>query len=90
MVSSGKSSRYSCPVFGFALMGPVDPKHPPRELTHTTKKRPVSMALPGPIMYSHQPGAGSCCEEQAWAVGESPVNSRIALSLLGASSPQHS
>jgi len=36
--------------------GPVVPMHPPRMFEHITKYLSVSMALPGPITISHQPG----------------------------------
>jgi hypothetical protein len=35
--------------------GPVDPWQPPTLFTPITKKRSVSIGLPGPIMLSHQP-----------------------------------
>ena len=73
---------YGLPVAGSQEEGPVEPKQPPRELTHTTKKRSVSMGLPGPTMYSHQPAVSSASLEAAWAVGDSPVKTRMALSWL--------
>jgi hypothetical protein len=36
-------------------IGPVEPKQEPGLLTPITKKRRVSMGLPGPTMLSHQP-----------------------------------
>ena len=38
------------------LAGPVEPMQPPSTLGQMTKKRSVSMGLPGPTMVSHQPG----------------------------------
>jgi hypothetical protein len=46
------------------------------------------MALPGPTIFSHQPGDGSFAEDAACADGESPVNNRMALSRASLSSPQ--
>ena len=62
-------------VAGLTELGPVVPRHPPRMLEQITKKRSVSIALPGPTTISHQPGksAGSCratCESplRAWQI----------------------
>ena len=85
---SGKASRYGRPVAGSIEAGPVDPKQLPRELTHTTKNRSVSIASPGPTMRCHQPSRGSCCEDAAWAEGESPVKRSTALSRAALSRPQ--
>ena len=53
-------SPYGRPVDGSSDEGPVVPEQPPRRFDETTKKRSVSIALPGPIRLSHQPGrAGS-------------------------------
>src|SRR5215468_370005 len=46
------------------------------------------MALPAPTIFSHQPGEGSAAEDAACAEGDSPVNSRMALSRASFSSPQ--
>ena len=67
--------------------GPVEPWQLPSEFTHTTWKRFVSMAWPGPIISSHQPGVGSSADERAWAPGESPVRMSTALSFAGESAP---
>ena len=56
MVMTGKSSPHGWPVSGLMLAGPVEPMQPPRMLAQMTKKRLVSIGLPGPIMVSHQPG----------------------------------
>jgi hypothetical protein len=69
-------------------IGPVVPMQPPRTLAHTTKKRPVSSVLPGPIISCHQPslpviGCGS-------AANWSPVKAwqtRMALLRAGLSAP---
>ena len=44
------------PVCGLMEAGPVEPMQPPRTLGQMTKKRSVSMGLPGPTIVSHQPG----------------------------------
>src|SRR5512137_332279 len=54
-VTTGKLAPYGLPVAGLIDIGPVEPKHEPRLLTPTTKKRLVSTGLPGPTMLSHQP-----------------------------------
>ena len=54
-VNSGKVSPYGRPVAGSSDDGPVVPWQPPSRLAHTTKKRSVSTARPGPIRLSHQP-----------------------------------
>ena len=41
---------------GLIELGPVDPMQPPMTLAQITKKRLVSIGLPGPTMVSHQPG----------------------------------
>ena len=87
---SGKSRRQASPVRGLMDAGPLEPKQLPSELTQTTKWRSVSMARPGPIICSHQPGSRLAGLEAACAVGESPVNSRMALLASALSSPQHS
>ena len=43
-------------------------------MTQITKKREVSIALPGPTIRSHQPSEGSSADEAACADGERPVN----------------
>src|SRR4249919_3228703 len=55
--NSGKSSRYGWRVWGLMEAGPVEPLQLPSELTHTTKKRLLSIALPGPSIASHQPAS---------------------------------
>src|SRR5215510_1123046 len=87
-VRTGKVSRYGLPVAGLIDAGDVEPNGLPSEFTQITKKRRVSMGRPGPIMSSHQPGAGSSVEEAACAEGESPVKIRIALSAQKPRSPQ--
>ena len=56
-VITGKLAPYGWPVAGSSDDGPVVPRHPPRRLVETTKKRSVSNALPGPIIPSHHPSA---------------------------------
>ena len=58
-VTTGKSGPHWRPVSGLWLAGPVLPWQPPRLFSDTTKKRLVSMDLPGPIWASHQPGLRS-------------------------------
>jgi hypothetical protein len=55
-VTSGKLRPYGSPVAGSTSAGPLDPMQPPMTLAQITKKRSVSMGLPGPTMVSHQPG----------------------------------
>src|SRR5690606_23536104 len=55
----GKWAPQALPVSGLMLDGPVEPWQPPRLFRLTTKKRLVSMALPGPMQASHQPGTRS-------------------------------
>ena len=52
----GKSGPQGLPVSGLMELGPVEPWQPPILLRLTTKKRLVSMGLPGPMHSSHQPG----------------------------------
>ena len=47
--------RRACRSPGSSVDGPVEPWQPPRLFTPMTKKRSVSIGLPGPIMLSHQP-----------------------------------
>jgi hypothetical protein len=54
-VTSGKPAPYGWPGRAVDRRGPVEPWQPPRLFTPITKKRSVSIALPGPIMLSHQP-----------------------------------
>src|SRR5688572_14219357 len=67
---SGKVSRYGWPVAGSMEAGPVEPLQLPRELTHTTNQRSVSIGLPGPSIASHQPGAGLPALAAACALGD--------------------
>src|SRR3954451_5372810 len=87
-VNTGKVSRYGLPVAGLIEMGEVEPNGLPSELMQITKKRRVSIGRPGPIMSSHQPGAGSSVEEAACAEGDRPVKINTALSAQNARSPQ--
>ncbi len=52
----GKSGPQGWPVSGLVEVGPLEPWQPPRLFGQTTKKRLVSMGLPGPMQFSHQPG----------------------------------
>ena len=88
MTRSGKESRYCSPVFGLTQPGPVEPWQLPREFTQITKWRSVSMALPGPIIGSHQPSVGSSALLAAWALGDRPVSISTALERSASSSPQ--
>ena len=56
MVTSGKDRPKGRPVAGSISAGPVEPMQPPMTLAQITKKRSVSMGLPGPTMVDHQPG----------------------------------
>ena len=56
MVIAGKEDPYGRLVRGSMEPGPVVPMQPPRMFAQTTKKRFVSMPLPGPIIASHHPG----------------------------------
>src|SRR6187402_1717878 len=49
-VTTGKLAPYGLPDAGSIDIGPVEPKHDPRLLTPTTKKRFVSTGLLGPTM----------------------------------------
>ena len=55
----------------------MEPKQLPREFTHTTKKRFVSMASPGPTMPSHQPSVDRRGRRPHAPGGDRPVKSRI-------------
>jgi len=56
MVMTGNSSAYGLPVRGLVEAGPVEPMQPPMMFGQMTKKRSVSIGLPGPISVVHQPG----------------------------------
>jgi hypothetical protein len=53
-----------------------------------TKNWSVSRAFPGPIKFSHQPGAELRGVEAAWDESIRPVWRRMALSLVGERVPQ--
>ena len=53
-MNSGKSRPYGAPVAGFGDAGPVVPWQPPSRFAQTTRKRSVSIGLPGPTSVSHQ------------------------------------
>ncbi len=55
-VIAGKSGPYGWPVRGLMLAPLVEPKDEPSMFDETTKSLSVSIALPGPINPSHQPG----------------------------------
>ena len=57
--TTGKSGPQMRPVAGLTLRGPVLPAQPPMLFRLTTKKREVSIGLPGPMQLSHQPGLRS-------------------------------
>jgi hypothetical protein len=84
---SGKPMPNGRPVRGSMDAGPDEPNGLPSELTHTTKKRPVSIGLPSPIIDSHQPRFGSSGEDAACADGDRPVNSSTVLSRAALSWP---
>ena len=88
-VTSGKSGPQALPLSGLILVGPVEPLQPPRLLGQTTKKRSVSMALPGPMQWSHQPGllSLSWCRPAAWWSPDSAWQIRIALLASALSAP---
>ena len=88
MVMTGKSRPQGLPVSGLMLAGPVEPMQPPSTLGQMTKKRSVSMGLPGPTMVSHQPGL----PVTGWGLATywSPVSAcvtRMAFDLAALSSP---
>src|SRR5690348_7709847 len=86
--SSGKSSRHGSPVAGLIDAGPLDPLQLPSEFTQITNQRLLSMALPGPMMSSHQPDESSMALLAACALGDSPVRISTALSRAAFSAPQ--
>src|SRR6185437_10130766 len=65
MVTSGKVRPKGLPVEGSISAGPDVPMQPPSTLAQMTKKRLVSMALPGPISVAHQHGVRFPCIEFA-------------------------
>ena len=69
--------------------GPVEPWQPPRLFTPITKKRSVSIALPGPIMLSHQPSffGLSACQPATWWLPESAWQTSTAFDLSALSWP---
>ncbi|SIM79150.1 Uncharacterised protein [Mycobacteroides abscessus subsp. abscessus] len=78
--------------------GPVEPSQPPSILGHTTKYRSVSMARPGPIRPSHQPGrlaasrvcsgaSGPTRPAAAWVSPVRACSTSTAFEASGASSP---
>ena len=86
----GNAPPHGFPVAGFTLDGPVVPLQPPSTFAHTTRKRFVSMALPGPTMPSHQP-VGASSPGCLPATCASPVRAwqmNTTLSFSGFSSPQ--
>ena len=52
----GKSGPYVSPVWGLMLPALVEPKDEPSMFEATTNNLSVSIALPGPIKPSHEPG----------------------------------
>src|SRR5215207_9904520 len=88
MVVTGKRDPNARPS-GASDDGPVVPWQPPSTLGHTTKKRSVSMAHPGPMVPSHQPT--SPCPgptgPAAWLSRLSAWSTRTAFDASGASSP---
>lgn len=79
-VTIGNLVAQRSPFLSSILLGPVDPKHPPRTFVHTTKYFDVSRAFPGPMNFSHHPGLGLRVLEAAWEEAERPVNRRRRLS----------
>jgi len=88
-VTTGKSPPQGLPVAGLGLIGPVDPWHPPRLLTPTTKNRSVSSGLPGPIMLSHQPtlSGASAYTPATWCEAFSAWGTSTALERAASSFP---
>ena len=88
-VMSGKSGPYGLPVAGFGEAGAVEPYDEPSMLDDTTKKRVVSIALPGPMSPSQEPAVGSDGEylPAACWLDVKPCVTRIALRPSGASRP---
>ena len=56
--TTGKRLPHGSPSSGCGLAGPVVPWQPPSTLAQTTNQRSVSIARPGPMSPSHQPGVG--------------------------------
>ena len=73
---------------GSGEAAPVLPLQLPSGFTQTTNQRSASIGLPGPIIHSHQPGAGLPAFDAACASGDRPVSTRIALSRAAESAPQ--
>jgi hypothetical protein len=87
-VTIGNRVAHRSPVFvSITLLGPVEPKQPPRTFVHTTKYLFVSSALLGPINFSHHPGLGLSSFEAACEDAERPVKSRRRLSFLSFNLP---
>ena len=55
IVTIGKERPQGWPVSGLVEAGPVVPVQPPTTLAQITKKRSVSIGLPGPTIAVHQP-----------------------------------
>ena len=66
--TTGKRLPHGRPSSGCGLAGPVLPWQPPSTLTHTTNQRSVSMARPGPMSPSHQPGVRVAGEQRPHGV----------------------
>jgi hypothetical protein len=89
MLNSGNlvAHRTSLSPRGYGLLGPVEPKHPPRTLVQMMKNRLVSIDFPGPTKSSHHPGLEevegetSLPRDATWDDAERPVWRRMALDL---------
>jgi hypothetical protein len=70
MLIKGKVRPKGFLVFGLIEDGPVEPLQPPMTLLHITKYLSVSMPLPGPIRFPHQPSGPATCASpvSAWAI----------------------
>ena len=55
IVMTGKVVPYFLLVSGLISLGPYEPIHPPITFAQIIKYLSVSMALPGPTAYDHQP-----------------------------------
>ena len=66
--TTGKRLPHGSPSSGCGLAGPVVPWQPPSTLAHTTNQRSVSIARPGPMSPSHQPGGGVARGQRAGRV----------------------
>lgn len=86
-VICGNDARYGAPVRGSVDSGDVAPNGLPSTHGQMTRKYDVLIALPGPIMFSHQPGRGSSRFDAAWLECENDGSTRIVRSSGSDGSP---